>query len=165
MNGALWSFRRYWLCWTACVLAILAIVAPQSAAQQGALSLPRSQLEIETGNGRFAFDVELAATPAARQRGLMFRDHLADDHGMLFDFGEPQRVTMWMRNTYISLDILFIREDGRISTIAERAEPLSDTVIASDEPVRAVLELRGGITSELGISPGDRIVHPLFDRP
>jgi uncharacterized protein len=93
----------------------------------------------------------------------MFRDTLADDRGMLFDFGDPQPVAMWMRNTFIPLDILFIEADGRISRIARNAEPLSDQVIPSGGPVSAVLELRGGLTSERGIEPGDRVVHPLFE--
>ena len=93
----------------------------------------------------------------------MFRESLADDHGMLFDFGDPKPVTMWMRNTYIPLDIVFIRADGSISRIARNAQPLSDTVIESGEPVTAVLELRGGLTGERGIDAGDRVIHPLFE--
>ena len=95
----------------------------------------------------------------------MFRESLPDDHGMLFDFGHPQEVAMWMRNTLISLDIVFIRSNGRISRIVRDAQPLSDRVMESGEPVRAVLELRGGLTAERGIEPGDRIIHPLFDSP
>ena len=119
---------------------------------------------IETAAGSFEFQVEIAATPAQRSRGLMFRDDLAPDRGMLFDFGHEQPVTMWMRNTLIPLDMLFIRDDGRISRVAANAEPLSDRVISSVEPVRAVLELRGGRAAELGIQPGSRIVHPMFEQ-
>jgi hypothetical protein len=144
-------------CWTAGLLLALVATAGGSAA------LDRSPLAIETGHGRFEFEVELAATPAERARGLMFRESLADDHGMLFDFGSAKPVAMWMRNTYISLDILFIRADGSISRIARNTEPLSDRVIDSGEPVTAVLELRGGLTSEHGIEAGDRVVHPLFE--
>jgi uncharacterized membrane protein (UPF0127 family) len=92
----------------------------------------------------------------------MFRDHLDDDRGMLFDFGDPRTITMWMRNTLISLDMLFIDGDGRIIRIAARTTPLSDAVIASGGPARAVLELRGGRAAELGIQPGDRVIHPLL---
>jgi uncharacterized membrane protein (UPF0127 family) len=130
---------------------------------------PPSQFEqepvwIETAADRFEFQVEIAATPAQRSRGLMFREHLAADRGMLFDFERPQPVTMWMRNTLISLDMLFVRDDGRISRIVAETEPLSDRTIGSGEPVRAVLELRGGRAAELGIRPGDRLIHPLFDQ-
>ena len=138
---------------------LLALVATAG----GAATLDRSPLTIETDHGRFEFQVELAVTPAERSRGLMFRESLADDHGMLFDFGSAKPVAMWMRNTYISLDILFIRADGSISRIARNTEPLSDTVIDSGEPVSAVLELRGGLTSERGIDAGDRVVHAMFE--
>ena len=143
--------------WTAALL--LALVATTG----GAAALDRSPLTIETGHGRFEFQVELAATPADRARGLMFRESLADDHGMLFDFGKAQPVSIWMRNTYIPLDVLFIRADGSISRIARNAEPLSDATIPSGEPVSAVLELRGGLTSEHGIDVGDQVVHALFE--
>ena len=93
----------------------------------------------------------------------MFRESLEADRGMLFDFGAPQPVTMWMRNTFIPLDMLFIDADGRIARIvAETAAALGRGASDSGEPVRAVLELRGGLTAELGIEPGDRVVHPLF---
>jgi uncharacterized membrane protein (UPF0127 family) len=126
-------------------------------------SFDHDRLAIESSAGRFEFKVELATTPDQRAYGLMFRESLADDHGMLFDFGHPQPVAMWMRNTYIPLDMLFIRADGRIGRIVQQARPLSDTVLASGEPVRAVLELRGGIAAELGIKPGDRVVYRLFE--
>jgi uncharacterized protein len=152
----------------ACLLGWLALtvaITVTASAEPASTSFQVSRLAIAASDGRFEFEVELAMTPAERTRGLMFRESLADDRGMLFDFGVAQPVSMWMRNTYIPLDMLFIRADGRISQIAENAEPLSDRVIASNEPVRAVLELRGGITSQLGIRPGDRIVHPLFEKP
>ncbi len=122
------------------------------------------RLTIVSSAGRFEFQVELATTPDQRAYGLMFRESLSDDHGMLFDFGHPQPVAMWMRNTYIPLDMLFIHADGRIGRIVHEAQPLSDTVLDSGEPVRAVLELRGGLTTELGIEPGDRVAHRLFGK-
>jgi uncharacterized protein len=141
----------------------VALLAAALLAVAAAGAAERAPLTIETGRGPLEFRVELAATPAERARGLMFREALADDHGMLFDFGDPQPVTMWMRNTFIPLDIIFIKADGRISRIARDAQPLSDKVIDSGEPVSAVLELRGGVTAEQGIQPGDRVVHPLFE--
>ena len=122
-------------------------------------------LAIDAASGRFEFVVELAVSPEQRGQGLMFREELAEDRGMLFDFGRPQRASMWMRNTYVPLDMLFIAADGRITQIAIDTQPLSDAVIASREPVRAVLELRAGVTAKLGIRPGDRIVHPCSRSP
>ena len=147
-------------CCRAAAALLLALVATAGAAA----ALDRTPLVIETAQGRIEFQVELAATPAERAQGLMFRESLADDHGMLFDFGSVAKpVSMWMRNTYIPLDIVFIRADGSISRIARDAEPLSDDVIASGEPVTAVLELRGGLTDERGIDVGDQVVHALFE--
>ena len=147
------------------VLLAMIVLATTAAAAETPPALPEAPLIIEASGGRFEFQIELAKTPAERARGLMFRESLADDHGMLFDFGRPQPVTMWMRNTLIPLDILFIRSDGLISRIARDAQPLSDRIVESGGPVRAVLELRGGITAERDIEPGDRIIHPLFDDP
>ena len=95
----------------------------------------------------------------------MFRRSLAADRGMLFDFAQVEPVSMWMKNTYLPLDMLFIRSDGTISHIAENTEPLSTRVIPSGGPVLAVLELNAGSAKRLGIKPGDRVEHPLFKRP
>jgi uncharacterized membrane protein (UPF0127 family) len=148
----------------ALAVTVLSLAIALTAAENPA-ALDEAALIIEASGKRFEFQVELAETPTERARGLMFRESLADDHGMLFDFGRPQPVAMWMRNTLIPLDILFIRSDGRISRITRDAQPLSDRVLQSGEPVRAVLELRGGLTAERNIQPGDRIIHPLFDEP
>ena len=94
---------------------------------------------------------------AQRANGLMFRTELAPDAGMLFVFDTVGPMTMWMKNTYISLDMLFVAADGRISRIARNTTPFSERMIASGGPVRAVLELRGGTASKLGIKPGDRV--------
>jgi uncharacterized membrane protein (UPF0127 family) len=92
----------------------------------------------------------------------MFRRELPEGRGMLFDFRQDQNVTMWMKNTYISLDMIFIRADGRIHRIAESTEPESTKVIAAGAPVRAVLEVIAGTAKKLGIRAGDRVAHPLF---
>jgi len=120
-------------------------------------------LEIVSRSGVHVFAVELAATPEARARGLMFRKELPEGRGMLFDFRPDQEVSMWMRNTYISLDMIFIRPDGRILRIVENTEPLSERIIPSQGRVRAVLEVAAGTARRLGIAPGDRVAHPLFD--
>ena len=94
----------------------------------------------------------------------MFRRSLPADRGMLFDFARVEPVSMWMQNTYIPLDMLFIRADGTVARVAENAEPLSTRTIPSGEPVLAVLELLGGTAARLGIKAGDRVEHPLFAR-
>jgi uncharacterized membrane protein (UPF0127 family) len=119
-------------------------------------------LEIVTKKGVHVFAVELAATDEQRAQGLMHRRELAEGRGMLFDFHREQPVAMWMKNTYISLDMIFIRGDGSIARIAENTEPHSTRVIQSGPPVRAVLEVIAGTAKKLGIAPGDRVAHPLF---
>ena len=104
-----------------------------------------------------AFTVELAVSADQRAQGLMNRKEMAADHGMLFDFGLSRRVAMWMKNTYLPLDMLFIRKDGTISRVAADAVPQSETIIDSREPVHFVLELNGGTAMKLGIGPGDRV--------
>jgi uncharacterized membrane protein (UPF0127 family) len=145
------------------LIAFLAIAVVSVAA--ASITFEEAPLTIDAESGQFEFQVEMAVSPEQRGMGLMFREDLAEDHGMLFDFGKPQRASMWMRNTYVPLDMLFIGTDGRITQIAADTRPLSDAVIASREPVRAVLELRAGVTAKLGIRPGDRVVHPLFTEP
>ena len=120
-------------------------------------------LEIASKTGVHAFSVELAVTDAARARGLMYRKELAEGRGMLFDFQRDQDVAMWMQNTYISLDMLFIQANGRILSIAENTEPLSTRIISSGGAVRGVLEVIGGAARKLGIAPGDRVAHPIFN--
>jgi uncharacterized membrane protein (UPF0127 family) len=93
---------------------------------------------------------------------LMFRRSLAPDAGMLFDYKHPTMATMWMRNTLIPLDMLFVDAQGRIINIQQRAVPQSDDIIAAAAPVRAVIELNGGTAERLGIAPGDQVVHPVF---
>ncbi|MGH6979618.1 MAG: DUF192 domain-containing protein [Stellaceae bacterium] len=118
----------------------------------------KSVLVIDTASGPRHFDVELAVTPAQEEQGLMYRQRLAPDAGMLFVFDDTAIRTFWMRNTMIPLDMLFIAPDGRIVDIHERAVPLSENVIPSREPARAVLELNGGTAARLGIKIGD-VVH------
>jgi uncharacterized membrane protein (UPF0127 family) len=93
---------------------------------------------------------------------LMFRTSLPEQTGMLFPFDAPQEVSMWMRNTYVSLDMIFIRADGVVHRIESRTEPLSERVITSGGPVTAVLELAAGVAARLDLKPGDRVRHPHF---
>jgi len=121
-----------------------------------------SQLDILAGQHRHRFAVEIADDPAEQARGLMFRTSLPADTGMLFIFDPPSRTHFWMRNTMIPLDMLFIDDAGRVESIAERRDTFSDRVSSSRGPVRAVLEVGGGIARLLGITPGAQVVHPAF---
>jgi uncharacterized membrane protein (UPF0127 family) len=121
-------------------------------------------LEIVTKSGVIPFTVEIAQTNEERQKGLMFRRELPDGKGMLFDFSPEQNVSMWMKNTLISLDMIFIRADGRILRIAENTPTESEKIIPSGGPVRGVLEVIAGTARRYGIEPGDRVAHPLFGR-
>lgn len=121
-----------------------------------------SEVWVETSSGRHHFTVELADTAARQAQGLMFREAMAADHGMLFLFARPKPATFWMRNTLIPLDMLFLDGDGTIVNIIERAEPRTDTMRPSQGPVAAVLEINGGLSDLLGIEPGDKVVHPFF---
>jgi uncharacterized membrane protein (UPF0127 family) len=119
-------------------------------------------LEIVSRSGVHVFSVELAVTDAERARGLMFRRELPEGQGMLFDFGRDQDIAMWMKNTFIPLDMVFITGGGRILRIAENTEPMSTSIIPSGGPVRAVLEVIGGTAKRYGIAAGDRVAHPWF---
>lgn len=140
-------------------LGLLVLVAGAAYAQAF------ESLSIATQSGqRQAFKVEVARNDADRAQGLMFRRSMPTDQGMLFDFGRVEPVSMWMQNTYLPLDMLFIRADGTIARIAANTEPLSTRTISSGEPVLSVLELNAGTAAKLGIRPGDRVEHPLFKR-
>jgi len=117
-------------------------------------------LTITSGDAVHTFEIELVDTAESRAQGLMFRDELAPDAGMLFDFFEERPVAFWMQNTLIPLDMLFIRADGTIARVHANAVPLDTTAIPSGEPVRFVLEIPGGRAAELGIEAGDTMQHP-----
>jgi len=142
-----------------CMLVLVLALHTLTLASGVPATLPVKRVEIVAADGeRHAFDAHLADTEAARGRGLMFVTRLADDQGMLFDLGETRPVNMWMKNTPLSLDMLFIDERGVIVRIAERTVPFSTRLIRSGVPVRAVLEINGGRAEALGISVGDRLV-------
>jgi uncharacterized membrane protein (UPF0127 family) len=151
---AAWSLVRGFLA------AILLFAACAVAPDVRAASF--QPLEIVTKSGVQVFSVEMATTDEEKQTGLMYRKELPDGKGMLFDFSPEQEVTMWMKNTYISLDMIFIGSDGRILRIAENTEPMSTKIIPSRGLARAVLEVPAGTAQKYGIRPGDRVAHPLF---
>ena len=139
----------------------LALLVGPVAAEDAALS-KIEPLTIATSSDADLFTVEIADNDTLRQRGLMFRQRLPSDRGMLFDFGAPKPAAMWMKNTYIPLDMLFIRADGTIAYIAENTVPKSLDVVGVSEPVLAVLELAGGSAKRKGIRTGDTVYHRIF---
>jgi uncharacterized protein len=142
--------------------ALSLLILPLLAAPERLAAQQLQQLEIASKTGTHIFGVEMAVTPEEQARGLMFRRELPEMQGMLFDFHREQPTSFWMKNTYISLDMIFIRADGRILRIAENTVPLSEALVPSGGPVRAVLEVIAGTTKKLGIAPGDRVTHPIF---
>src|ERR1700756_5757308 len=150
--------RRMLLLSCAAMIASLFVFAAEAQLQRFATS----ELTIVSATGPHRFTVEVAETPAQMEQGLMFRRAMAPDAGMLFDYKQPTMATMWMRNTLIPLDMLFVDANGRIVNIHERAVPQSDAIIAAASPVRAVIELNGGTAARLGIKPGDRVLFPIF---
>jgi uncharacterized membrane protein (UPF0127 family) len=123
-------------------------------------ALAQVPLTVQSATGLHRFTVEVARTPEEQARGLMYRRSLADDRGMVFPYDPPRAVGFWMKNTYIPLDIIFIRPNGRIARIAANTTPLSLEPVSSVEPVSTVLEIRGGRAAELGIREGDLVSWP-----
>ena len=145
--------------WVALAFALVVFLGLGSVVRAAELQ----PLEIVTKSGVQMFAVEFAATEEQKTTGLMYRKELAEGRGMLFDFSPEQQVTMWMKNTFISLDMIFIRADGRILRIAENTEPQSTKIIASGGLAKGVLEVIAGTAKKYGIAPGDRVAHPLFN--
>ncbi len=149
-------------------LLCAAIATPAARAQegvgagQGAARLDR--LDIVTASGDHAFLVEVMRTEAERERGLMFRRSLPQDRGMLFDFDSERPVEMWMKNTFIPLDMIFISRSGRVVGLAEDAEPLSQRIIPSGAPAAGVIEVNAGVAAKIGLKIGDEVRDPLFSK-
>ena len=144
------------------VLAAAAVFALAGAARAQLATFPKGKLVIETAKGKFPFDIELALSPPQMVQGLMFRRALAADAGMLFDYGSPQPITMWMKNTLIPLDMIFIANDGKVVDFHERAVPMSLDTIETKVPARAVLEVNAGTVARLGVQVGDTVHHLSF---
>ncbi len=139
----------------------LLLAAPEHTAR--ALEPPHfssGEVTVISARGRFVFSVELALNGAQRTQGLQFREWLAPSAGMLFDFQTSRPVTMWMKNTLIPLDMIFIGDDGRIRNIAAMTVPKSLRTVSSAGPVRYVLEVNGGTATRLGLKAGDRVKVP-----
>ena len=118
-------------------------------------------LDIETKGGVRHFQVEVMRTDAERSRGLMFRRDMLPDRGMLFDFEKNDRIFMWMKNTYLPLDMVFFGKDGHVVSVVRDTEPLSERLISSGEPATTVIELNAGTAAKVGIDVGDRLIYPV----
>jgi len=146
-------------------LAAANTARPQGAAPEPLSAFPQSLLAIRTGSGKVVnFKIWLADTKRREEQGMMFIREMDEHTGMLFMFPENKPVSMWMRNTYISLDLLFLDAQGKIDYIAARAAPQSDTIIGPPTPEFAVLELKGGACEHFGIKVGDTILHKNFKK-
>ena len=144
---------------------ILVLAAFAAAAQTGPQpKLKVESLEILTKTGIRVFNVEMAESPEEQRIGLMFRKEVPDGEGMLFDFGVSRPVAMWMQNTFVSLDMIFIRADGTIANIAKGTTPFSLQAVESKGYVKAVLEVVAGTADRYGIAPGDKVSHRIFGR-
>jgi uncharacterized protein len=146
-----------------CILTLVLALHTLTIASGVPEHLAVESLAVLSADGRqHEFTVHVADTPEARARGLMYVTRLEPDRGMLFDFETPQLVGMWMKNTPLSLDMLFVDEHGLVAHIESRTKPFSTQVLSSRGPVRAVLEIGGGRAEQLGIATGDRVAHWLF---
>jgi uncharacterized protein len=132
------------------------------AADAALAKMRREVLTLVTSAGDRPIDIEIAESNEQKALGLMFRPTVPENTGMLFPYGDPQEITMWMKNTYASLDMVFIRADGVVHRIAARTEPLSEAIVASEGKVSAVLELAAGASERLGLKPGDLVRHKIF---
>jgi hypothetical protein len=157
------SFRKNFLIFgVIALMAALIFVRAQTYLPKAPV-FPRGTLEIAQAGGKtFPFSIEIATTPAQHEYGLMFRRSLPEDAGMLFLFSPDQPVSFWMKNTFIPLDMLFVRGDGTIEKIVTHAPPQSLANISSDEPVRGVIEINGGAADRLGLATGDKVLYPAF---
>jgi uncharacterized membrane protein (UPF0127 family) len=163
-------FSLYTSCRVSCLVAVLTLgvglaLAPARAVAQGAPAAVESALEpldILTASGSHTFFVEVMRDDSQRARGLMYRRSMPQDRGMLFDFKREEPVSMWMKNTYLSLDMVFIDRAGRVIHVAEDTEPLSERIISSGGPAFAVLEVNAGTARRIGLRAGDRLRHSLF---
>jgi hypothetical protein len=145
-----------------CFVYSLIVVLVMLTAGLADAKMRRETLSIRTASGTIAFDIEVAETPEDQARGLMFRTSVPQMTGMLFPYSPAREITMWMRNTYVSLDMLFVRADGVIHRIEAHTEPLSERVISSGAPATGVLEIAAGEAARLGIKPGNVVLHRHF---
>lgn len=149
------------ICAVIALVIFLSYTSNQSIAD-GSTGKGLTPLVAVTSKGEFTYHVELAVSGEQRSRGLMFRKQMPKDYGMLFGFDRTQRISMWMKNTYLPLDMIFMRIDGTIAHIVENTTPHSLSIISSRFPVRFVLELNAGEVSRAGMKPGQILKHAIF---
>jgi uncharacterized membrane protein (UPF0127 family) len=147
-------------CALALASAVIAQTLPGGRPLEDLAKFPQTTLEIRTGGHKETFNIWVADTPPREEQGLMFVRDLPPDEGMIFIEREPRVASMWMKNTYIELDMVFIRSDGRVAAVFPRTVPFSETTITAGEPVKAVLEIRGGEAARRGIKVGDLVFSP-----
>ncbi|ACT59546.1 DUF192 domain-containing protein [Hirschia baltica] len=145
------------------VFSVVCMAIPHVSAQDSGVKFETGTLVVDTGEAEHLINIEIADSPEETSQGLMFRENLAEDAGMLFDFGEPREPNMWMKNTLIPLDMLFLDDNGVVVAIARNARPHSERRISPGMAVKGVLELAGGATGTLDISPGDVVHHAIFN--
>lgn len=146
----------------AIVACILLYSAQGFCTDTSEMTFPTAPLAIANSKTRVNFTVEVATTGPQLEHGLMFRKEMAKDHGMLFIFGAPQHIQMWMKNTIIPLDMLFVNRDGMIAQIVRNAKPESEDIIASvGSDITQVIELNGGAADYYHIATGDRVIYPV----
>jgi uncharacterized membrane protein (UPF0127 family) len=149
---------------SAALFSFLVAMACMPATLLAQATFKKDQLTLKTSSGDHVITVELALTEEQKSLGLMFRPKVPQGTGMLFPYDSPRELTMWMKNTYASLDMIFIRQDGIVHRIEYSTQPMSERVISSNGNVTAVLELAAGEAKRLGVKPGDRVVHATFQK-
>jgi len=144
------------------VMLVVVSVSPLISPIVAAPKMRMETIVVVTSTGRHLFAVEIADTPSHRRQGLMQRTQLASDSGMLFDNGVDREMYMWMKDTILSLDMIFINKDGVVVNVTKNTVPFSEAIIPSGQPVRGVLEVIAGTADRINLKPGDRIERPLF---
>lgn len=158
MKGVSGAARHSWFSWTARLVVFFVALTIGRGAGAGAESV-----EFVTATGAHRVEIEVARTERARETGLMYRRSMPRNHGMLFIFPSEQPVSMWMKNTYIPLDMVFVSRKGRVTSVTRDAVPMSETIISSGPPAFAVIELNAGAASAMGLDVGDQVRHPSFN--
>ncbi len=145
-----------------CLLIVMLVGMMGAMNAQAEIEMRRDTLTLHTASGAHRIAIEVAESDREKAHGLMFRQSLGDSEGMLFPYPTAHEITMWMRNTFISLDMIFIRADGIVHRVETDTEPHSERIIASEGDVTGVLEMKAGSARRLGIKPGDRVEYPHF---
>jgi uncharacterized membrane protein (UPF0127 family) len=158
MKGVSGAARHSRFSWTARLVVFFFALTIGRGAGAGAESV-----EFVTATGAHRVEIEVARTERARETGLMYRRSMLRNHGMLFIFPSEQPVSMWMKNTYIPLDMVFVSRKGRVTSVTRDAVPMSETIISSGPPAFAVIELNAGAARAMGLDVGDQVRHPSFN--